>query len=99
MMSKHKGSGYYLIRVAISVVLMLIGIPLGFVITVFSWEYKFPTPGLYIGACVPWLIPPIWNLPPATPALVVSTLVNSFCCYALIYALFVVVKRLFNSPW
>lgn len=98
-MSHHKGPAYYLIRVVISVVLILVGIPLGWVITGFGFQYNIPTPGVYVGACVTRLLPQTGEWGPSVPALLACGLVNSFCCYALIYALFVVAKRLFNSPW
>lgn len=88
-MKRRKKTAYYITRVGIILVLTLIGIPLGLVISGFGLDHNFLTPGLFVAGCIRWLWPETgdWTI---ALALVASGLVDSFCCFALIYAVCVV---------
>lgn len=82
-MSRHRGPAHYIV----STVLILMGIPVGCIIAFAG----FPTPGIYI-----FRLFPVTDVTRDlfTLRLIVCGLVNSVFCYALIFALAAVVKRL-----
>ena len=79
-------------------VLLLASIPVGLLITLFGFEYGFPTPGMYAAVkLVPASASDWGGLGSLDSRAVVGATVDSICCYMIIGALTSVVVRLWRK--